>query len=347
MAKAVDEDARAARIGAVVLAAIALAVGLVLGLQDRHLRSGLTFHIDIAGAGGLVEGSKVRVGGMTIGDVTAVHFGPDGRVIFDLWVEARRGWLVQQNSEIFVNQPGFIGEPYLEIGPHRPRPSAPPDEPGPPAQDGTTLHGVDPPRLDELVRKSFESMNALGATIRTGFPELAILTSQVAKLESTLATIEPTPGAAMTSWQAQKKLFGEGSALLVTLHQTDATPADALRVADHAQVVMAHTRAELATILRRAEKLAPAINRLVDSTHDPRLAALALALDETTAVAAEIDHALATVDEIQDLIARGEGTLGAIMADAELANEFKEMSRTLKRQPWRAVGHPDKGPKPR
>src|SRR5436190_18540347 len=101
-------------------------VALMLVRENRKIGPGMTAYVEMAHAGPLVQGSKVRVAGLVVGQVEEVSFmshaprageRDDGvRVALRLWISRRHMWLLHEHSEYFINQPSLLSEPYLEVG---------------------------------------------------------------------------------------------------------------------------------------------------------------------------------------------------------------------------------------
>lgn len=112
------------------------AVGIVyvtasyLGFVDRVLGRGLAIHATLPTSGGLFEGSEVTYRGVKIGKVSAMHATRDG-VTLDLALQD--GIQIPSDSPIFVHNLSAVGEQYLDF--------EPPDEKGPFARAGDTIHG--------------------------------------------------------------------------------------------------------------------------------------------------------------------------------------------------------------
>ena len=66
-----------------------------------------------------------------------------------------------------------------------------------------------------------------------------------------------------------------------------------------------------------------------------------IAIERMRAAAAKIEPMLAVVDQINQRLARGEGTLGRLSRDPEFPEDAKELGKILKRQPWRIFGRPN------
>jgi phospholipid/cholesterol/gamma-HCH transport system substrate-binding protein len=106
-------------------------------------------------AGGLEEGSPVRVMGIKVGKVKKILFAPDQKsesgeevklkVIINL---DKKAWSsIRKDSKFFINLAGVIGEKFLEITPGS---MAEPE-----FHVGDTIRGEDPPRIDQLISQSY------------------------------------------------------------------------------------------------------------------------------------------------------------------------------------------------
>lgn len=106
-------------------------------------------------AGGIEEGSPVRVMGIKVGKVRKIEFTPDYKsptgeevklkVVIDV---DKKAWTsIRQDSKYFINLAGVIGEKFLEISPG----SLDSGE----LSTGDYVRGEDPPRIDQLISQSY------------------------------------------------------------------------------------------------------------------------------------------------------------------------------------------------
>lgn len=106
-------------------------------------------------AGGLEDGSPVRVMGIKVGKVKKIEFVPDYKspsgeeVKLKVSVEIdKKAWAtIRRDSKYFINLAGVIGEKFLEISPGRL------DEAE--LTPGDFVRGEDPPRIDQLISQSY------------------------------------------------------------------------------------------------------------------------------------------------------------------------------------------------
>jgi phospholipid/cholesterol/gamma-HCH transport system substrate-binding protein len=104
--------------------------GSYLGLVDRVLGRGVHVHATLPTSGGLFEGSEVTYRGVKIGKVARMQATEDG-VTLDLSLQD--GTKLPLDSPMYVHNLSAVGEQYLDF--------EPPDDKGPYAANGDTLHG--------------------------------------------------------------------------------------------------------------------------------------------------------------------------------------------------------------
>lgn len=160
------------KVGFLVLATLGLIVffAWVIGVQNPF-EPKTSFYVTYNFAGGIEEGSPVRVSGIKVGKVTDIEFfAPQNKdqqiaqqnpgsaspseqkavapVKLKLSVsqEATRG--IRQDSRFYINLAGIIGQRYIEVTPGSLEAER--------IQSGDVLQGVDPPRIDQLISQSFD-----------------------------------------------------------------------------------------------------------------------------------------------------------------------------------------------
>jgi phospholipid/cholesterol/gamma-HCH transport system substrate-binding protein len=307
------EERIAVRIGGVVLVVVALAAALLLVVQGRHLRPGLRVEVELARIGTLQAGAPVRLAGLTLGSVDDIRLVPappgsseKAHALLDVWLDRRHARLVRETTDFFVNQEGLLGEAYLGIAE---RPGAP----GRPLADGARVRGVAPPEIDKLLAASYRNLEAITSLLRDGLPEIDELRAALAALDGTVAGLDAAP-----LWSAGGRLVAEARGFAVP--EPPSMPAF-----------------DVAPLEARVAALAAEVDRLAPRLADPRVARLAAVLGRAPELVARARSALAAAEAIAAMVASGQGTVGALLADVELFDEMKDLSRTLKRQPWRAV----------
>jgi phospholipid/cholesterol/gamma-HCH transport system substrate-binding protein len=107
-------------------------------------------------AGGLDVGSPVRVMGIKVGKVRAIHFEPDFKMpktgeevklLVTITVNKEAWPTLRADSHFFINLAGVIGEKFLEITPG--------SSASPGLESGQVVRGEDPPRIDQMISQSY------------------------------------------------------------------------------------------------------------------------------------------------------------------------------------------------
>lgn len=145
-----------ARVGLLFVGAIALVVvfAAALGILNPFSNSN-DLNIMYNYAGGLDEGSPVRVMGIKVGKVKKIIFDPNQKsetgeevkLKVVISVEKKAWSSIRKDSKYFINLAGVIGEKFLEISPgSTTEPEITPD---------SFVRGEDPPRIDQLISQSY------------------------------------------------------------------------------------------------------------------------------------------------------------------------------------------------
>ena len=106
-------------------------------------------------AGGIEEGSPVRVMGIKVGKVKSITFDPsyksangeEVKLRLTITVDKKAWTSVRKDSRFYINLAGVIGEKFLEISPG----SSSAEE----FSSGDYVRGDDPPRIDQLISQSY------------------------------------------------------------------------------------------------------------------------------------------------------------------------------------------------
>lgn len=144
------------KVGLLFLVAIVLIVGFayIMGLVNPFSNSN-TLNVMYNYAGGLEEGSPVRVMGIKVGKVKKIEFDPnykspvgeEVKLRVQIQVDKHAWESIRKDSKYFINLAGVIGEKFLEISPG----STAAD----PLFNNDYVRGEDPPRIDQLISQSY------------------------------------------------------------------------------------------------------------------------------------------------------------------------------------------------
>ncbi|HLA23819.1 MAG TPA: MlaD family protein [bacterium] len=123
-----------ARVGAVALLAILVAVGFALILPGGGLLrpQGYAVVVAVRDASGIAQGAPVRMSGVPVGQVASVTLSPAGEALVTLTI--RPGVQIPQGSRFRLATTGLVGEQFIAITPGPARP---------PLAPGTVVQGED------------------------------------------------------------------------------------------------------------------------------------------------------------------------------------------------------------
>lgn len=145
-----------ARVGLLAVASLVLvAVFAYLMGYSNPFSTSKELHIMYNYAGGIEEGSPVRVMGIKVGKVKSITFDPDYKMPSGEEVKLRltvsiepKAWTsIRKDSKFFINLAGVIGEKFLEV-------STGSSDAGS-LETGDVVRGEDPPRIDQLISQSY------------------------------------------------------------------------------------------------------------------------------------------------------------------------------------------------
>ncbi len=338
-----------ARVGAVMMVVIVAAGVFVVTILPHLGGGGVAVDVRFGHVGGLREGAPVMQAGRAIGRVASITLEPGDpglglagdepeRVGARVRLRIARRYLrgIPINAEVFVSSKGVLSSRYLEIGP--PPKGAPPDRavrPGEPP-----LRGVEPPTLDRALNRTWANLQQTRAFVELVAPEARQLRAAIAHLATTLAAVEPTPGAYAELALRLGVLAGNAGELLDELDRAGADPARLAALADRARATVADARAALASIRAAAEPLLAEVERLRGAVGAGVRARFTAALDEGERALARVDGLLVNGRALLAMIERGEGSALRLSRDPEFPEDAKELGKLLKRNAWRILGHP-------
>lgn len=140
----------------VVSLAIFLLSAWFIGVKNPFRRT-IDFYVTYNFAGGIENGSPVRVAGIKVGQVEGISFNRpsgqvnEGEVITPLKIKIsiakEASESVRADSKFYINLAGLIGERYIEITPGTYGEKL--------IADNEVVRGIDPPRIDQLISQSF------------------------------------------------------------------------------------------------------------------------------------------------------------------------------------------------
>lgn len=148
-------------------------------------------------AGGIEEGSPVRVMGIKVGKVQKITFEPnyklpgtneEVKLRIKVSIQKKAWDTIKKDSKYFINLAGVIGEKFLEISPGSL------DQEG--LNNGDYVRGEDPPRIDQLISQSYGLAGKIIEFVNKNEGSVSNMITQLDKLTTnfnkTLSLLEKT-----------------------------------------------------------------------------------------------------------------------------------------------------------
>lgn len=345
---AVRNERLAQRVGGVALVVLGVLAVFVIVFDGCTVHRRFRATVYFEHTGGMQEGAEVHVAGRVIGKVTAISLVPvqkvqpghllypGGGVAMTIRIEQRYSAMAPVNGQYFMAPKGLFGERYLEIG------VPPGSEPrGRDLRQDDEVRGIDPPRMDRVLLRTHRNLQISRAFAKAIAPDARALGLALDELSATLAQFDGVPGGMSDARTSLGALAREAQALGRGWDSTGVSWSDISGLAERAGQSADRISREIAEIRARVQVLKAALASLGERIPDDLRARFARALNTVETFLPRVDHALAVVRELADMIARGQGTIGALLNDPEFPEQAKDLGRVLKRRPWKLIGRPN------
>jgi hypothetical protein len=335
------------RVGAVTLVLLAAATIFIVFIYDRiEWGSSMRIRIYFASTGSIAEGAVFVSAGRDIGRVESITLLPRGAthdggtptplagdegIVVTVKLDRDLAAITPKGGDIFVTSRGMLSVRYLELGP-------------PPAgtltylRDGDEFRGKDPPSLDRVLQRTWVNLGIARQFAEEIRPEARALADAIDQLQATLLGIAPQ----ILFRDDFDQLFEEAKRSYAAFGG-DPGIVRMRAVIGEGTSTLAQARASIAKLRVSADMLGASVDVLkarLGGKGAQAIAHVEAAIDRIKAAAAKIDPLLATVEEIQQRIERGEGSLLKLARDPEFPEDAKELGKILKRSPWKVLDRP-------
>ena len=325
------------KVGLLILAALAILGGFVLVMGGFQFGDTFTIEIDFNHPGGVQVGAPVKISSYKVGQVTSLQFlggkldartGRRVQVRVTAAVEEKYRDAIRDDAEVYVTAQGVLGEQYLEIDPG--------SHEHPPIRPGTVIRGIDAPRLDLFLSRAYELLDAVTTVLRDDREvieefvrrALALLRAlnelmgeDGEKLRRVIANVETLSSESVELVRGVRNQYVDGPQIQRTLANIERLSASVARDIDP---ILSSTRQTLDGANRLTSTIGPAEQQQVRA-----------ALRNLGEVSGRAQTTMRDVQTIVGRMRRGDGTVGALLADEEIYDDLKELLRELKTHPWR------------
>ncbi|MGH7309304.1 MAG: MlaD family protein [Candidatus Rokuibacteriota bacterium] len=315
-----SERASRVRVGLFVLVAIAVFLGMIyaLGARARLFEPRYSIHAEFTEVAGLTEGATVRLAGVQIGRVAAVHLPahPGGKVRVELNIARRFADRIRRDSLARIETQGLLGDKIVEITVGTAA--------APPIGAGETITARDPANIADAISSGAETLKDVAAVAeslrRTAeslgqtkiVEDIAVASAAARRAGEQLARIgtEVEKG---RGW-AHALIYEEPQALR-RLNQLLATTQSVLDRVERGEGAVGVLTSQRST--EAARKLVQAMERIaqVSGRGDEGLLPALLFDPEYRGVLEDLRVVARNFRDVSDRIVGGRGTLGSLVKD--------------------------------
>lgn len=325
------------KVGLLILAAIAILGGFVLVMGGFQFGDTFTIEIDFNHPGGVQVGAPVKISSYKVGQVERLQFlggkldpktGRRVQVRVTASIEEQYRDAIRQDAEVYVTAQGVLGEQYLEI------------EPGsrerPPIRPGTVVRGIDAPRLDLFLSRAYELLDALTTVLREDREVIEEFVRRALALLRALNDIMGEDGGKLRQIIDNAELLSAESVELVRgVRERYVDGPEIQRTLANIERLSSSVARDIDPILQSTRQTLDGANRLTNTIGPAEQQRVRTALRNLDDVSARAQGTMRDVQTIVGRMRRGDGTVGALLADEEIYDDLKELLRELKTHPWR------------
>jgi phospholipid/cholesterol/gamma-HCH transport system substrate-binding protein len=324
--------ALALKVGALIVASLAVLAAFVALLGGFSLKPTFRVYVDYDFSGNIHEGAPVKISGIKVGKVERIEFRGGAydeqtkrrvQVRLTVQIEERA-----KSAEFFVNTQGVLGEQYLEI--------APGSYEQPALEPGAIVRGTSPPRTDLIIARLYEFLDSVTTLLRDDKDALRDLVRSLAKVARSLDKLLGDNEAEV------KKLLGDldrltaASALLVEkLDKGLGSPEELHRLLANIEAISTEMRGELQPLLTKTKRALDGVGELTALLAPEERRKLLRMLDALVTLSDKLQGVATDASQIVADIKSGRGTAGALLVDPQIYEDLKELTRDLKRNPWK------------
>jgi phospholipid/cholesterol/gamma-HCH transport system substrate-binding protein len=325
------------KVGALVVVSLGLLIGFVALLGGLSFQPGFRVYVDYDFSGNIHSGAPVKVSGIKIGKVEEIRFlggeldpkvNRRVQVRLVVRIEERAHAAIHQDAEFFVNTQGVLGEQYLEIAPgsyEKPR-----------LEPEAILRGVDPPRTDLIIARLYEFLDSVTSLLREDKEVLRELLRSGAKVARSLDQLLGENRDDIRKLLANlDHLTAESAELLAKIDKGLGDPEALHRTLANIESISTALRGDIAPLLQKTRRALDGVGDVAALLGPDEKKKLIRAVDELVALSSKAQLLASDAAALTQDLRKGKGTAGALLVDPQIYDDLKELTRDLKRNPWK------------
>ncbi|MGC4113686.1 MAG: MlaD family protein [Myxococcales bacterium] len=325
------------KVGLLIVLAVAGCAALLYLLGELRLTSGARMTVQFSHTGGVPEGAPVKFAGVRVGRVAKLKLEPGrrddkgGALPVDMELELDKTLFddLGTNARFVVATQGPLGEPFVEI------------DPGPASKErirfGAVVRGNDPPRMDLLMSKLDSFVSGATEILGSGEDAKSIVSKVVNLADKTDKTLDEVRPLAMTAVQDLSEAARELKGLAHTANGMLADRGTGRVMIEDMAAVSAQLRKDLPGITEKAQKAADGAAAVAGQFTPEDGQKLKEALARYEKAGAQLNDVAARAEKLLARIEAGEGTIGGMVKDPAVYEDFKALVTDLKKHPWKVL----------
>ena len=326
------------KVGALILVSMVILGAFILVMGGLSFEKQYTVYVDFDNPGGLQTGAAVRIAGVKVGSVKALEFQggkvdpKSGRRVLvraSVAIEQKVKDAIHDDADFYVTTQGVLGEQFMAI------------EPGtlerPILQEGATVKGIDPPRIDLFLAKAYELLDVTVNGIKNNREVLSSIATNTASLLKGLNVLITENKDRIDRIVANvEDMTVEAKQLTHDVRTNYVDSPKLLRTIDNIDKLTTQIQGDTGPMLKDAREALANLNRVSSTVGDPQQQEkIRKALQDIAQLAERANSTVADTQAIVSHIKNGKGTVGALVMDEEVYDDMQELVRDLKHNPWK------------
>jgi phospholipid/cholesterol/gamma-HCH transport system substrate-binding protein len=326
------------KVGALILVSMVILGAFILVMGGLSFEKTYTVYVDFDNPGGLQTGAAVRIAGVKVGSVKALEFQggkvdpKSGRRVLvraSVAIEQKVKDAIHDDADFYVTTQGVLGEQFMAI------------EPGtlerPILQEGATVKGIDPPRIDLFLAKAYELLDVTVNGIKNNREVLSSIATNTASLLKGLNVLITENKDRIDRIVANvEDMTVEAKQLTHDVRTNYVDSPKLLRTIDNIDKLTTQIQGDTGPMLKDAREALANLNRVSSTVGDPQQQEkIRKALQDIAQLAERANSTVADTQAIVSHIKNGKGTVGALVMDEEVYDDMQELVRDLKHNPWK------------
>jgi phospholipid/cholesterol/gamma-HCH transport system substrate-binding protein len=325
------------KVGALVLVSLGVLLGFIALLGGLSLSPGYRVYVDYDFSGNIHSGAPVKISGIRVGKVEDVRFmggqldaqsGRRVQVRLVVRIEQRARGAIHQDAEFFVNTQGVLGEQYLEI--------APGSHDKPELLADSVVQGVNPPRTDLIIARLYEFLDAVTSLLREDKEVFRDLLRSGAKVARSLDQLLGENRADIKKLLTDlDRLTSESADLVAKIDKGLGDAEELRRTLANIEVISTTVRNDIGPLIQKTRRALDGVGDVAALLGPEEKKKLLRALDELLALANKAQALAGDAAAITSDLRKGKGSIGPLLVDPQVYDDLKELTRDLKRNPWK------------